>query len=156
MFSLKIYVSEICHQILIPNGRQSSILLAWCERCSFYKFGVIYRATFFISWLKPLLLKSRTRGPCRLWHQLEMHINSSPPSATYMRQRTGSLLVRVMAWCLFSAKPLPEQMLPYCHLGSRENISVKHESELHHFHSGNAIENLVCDTAAILSRGRWV
>ena len=39
--------------------------------------------------------------------------NSSPPSAAYMRQWTGSALVQVMACRLFGAKPLPEPMLTY-------------------------------------------
>ena len=61
--------------------------------------------------------------------------NSSPPSAAYMRQWTGSSLVQVMACRLFGAKPLPEPMLTYCQLDSWEHISVKFESEFYHFHS---------------------
>ena len=38
-------------------------------------------------------------------------VNSSPPSAIYMRQLTGSRLVQVMACRLFSAKPFPEPMM---------------------------------------------
>ena len=54
-----------------------------------------------------------------------MYVNSSPPSATYIRQWTRSALVQVMAYCLFNAKPLPEPMLAYCQLDSWELISVK-------------------------------
>ena len=43
-------------------------------------------------------------------------INSSPPSASYMRRWTGSALAQVMACPLFGAKPLPEPMLSYCQL----------------------------------------
>ena len=43
-------------------------------------------------------------------------INSSPPSAAYMRQCTGSSLFQVMACRLFSAKPLPEPTLIYSQL----------------------------------------
>ena len=43
-------------------------------------------------------------------------INSSPPSAAYMRQWTGSSLVQVMPCRLFGAKPLPEPKLTYCQL----------------------------------------
>ena len=39
-----------------------------------------------------------------------------------------------MACCLLAAKSLPEPMLAYCLLDSWEQISVKFESELHHFH----------------------
>ena len=39
--------------------------------------------------------------------------NSSPPSAAYMRQETGSALVQVMACRLFGTKPLSEPLLTY-------------------------------------------
>ena len=51
-------------------------------------------------------------------------VNSSPPSAAYMRQWTGSALVRVIACRLFGAKPLPEPMLTYCQLDPWEQTSV--------------------------------
>ena len=40
--------------------------------------------------------------------------NSSRPNAAYMRQKTGSTLVKVMTCRLFGAEPLPEPMLNYC------------------------------------------
>ena len=58
-----------------------------------------------------------------------MIVNSSPPCAAYMRQSTASSFVRVMACCLFGAKPLPEPVMAYC------QIWVKFESEFCHFHS---------------------
>ena len=66
-------------------------------------------------------------------------INSSPPSAAYMHQWTGSSLVQVMACHLFVAKPLPEPMLVYCLLHSLELISVKFEFEFYPFHSRQCI-----------------
>ena len=62
-------------------------------------------------------------------------LNSSPPSAAYMRRWTGLSLVQVMACRLLGAKPLPEPILAYCQLDSWEHISVKFESEFYHFHS---------------------
>ena len=44
------------------------------------------------------------------------NLNSSPPSAAYMRQWAQQALVQVMACRLFGAKPLPEPMLAYCQL----------------------------------------
>ena len=44
------------------------------------------------------------------------HFNSSPTSATYMRQWIGFALVQIMVWCLFSAKPLSKPMLVYCQM----------------------------------------
>ena len=41
-------------------------------------------------------------------------LNSSPPSAAYMHQWIGSVLVKIMACRLFDAKPLPEPILEYC------------------------------------------
>ena len=43
-------------------------------------------------------------------------INSSPPSAGYMRQWIGSALVKIMACHLFATKPLSKPMLRYCQL----------------------------------------
>ena len=61
-------------------------------------------------------------------------VNSSPFSAAYVHQWTGSVLLQVMAWRLFGAKPLPEPMLAYCQLVYWEQIAVKIESEFYHFH----------------------
>ena len=52
-------------------------------------------------------------------------VNSSPPSAAYMRQRIGLALVQIMACRLFGAKPLPEPMLAYCHLRLRTNTKLR-------------------------------
>ena len=43
-------------------------------------------------------------------------INSSPPSAAYMRQWMGSALVQIMACCLFGTNPSSKPMLDYCWL----------------------------------------
>ena len=48
-----------------------------------------------------------------------------PPSAVYMRQGTGSALIRVMASRLFGANPLPEPVLTYNQLDPWEQTSVK-------------------------------
>ena len=47
-----------------------------------------------------------------LWKVLQL--NSSPPSAAYMRQWIRPALVQIMACCLFGAKPLSKLMLEYC------------------------------------------
>ena len=66
-----------------------------------------------------VLIKVESRGQRGLfieWYTWQKHwhwsdINSSPPTAAYMRQQTGSALVQIMACCLFGAKPSPEPML---------------------------------------------
>ena len=68
-----------------------------------------------------------------------MSITSSPPSAAYMHQWTGSALVQVMACRLFGAKPLPEPMLVDCQLESWKQVSVKFGSEFYHFYSRKCI-----------------
>ena len=52
-------------------------------------------------------------------------INSSPPSAAYMRQWIGSALVQIMACRLFGTKPLSKPMLGYCLLDPWEQTSVQ-------------------------------
>ena len=66
-------------------------------------------------------------------------LNSSPPSAAYMRWSTGSSLVQAMACRLFCAKPLPEPMLLYCQLDSWEQVSGKFELKFYHFHTRKCI-----------------
>ena len=66
-------------------------------------------------------------------------VNSSPPSAAYMCQWTGSALVEIMACRLIGAKPLFQSMLKYCWLDHQEQTSVKFESKYKTFHSWKCI-----------------
>ena len=68
-------------------------------------------------------------------------VNASPPNAAYMRQCIGSVLIQIMACCLFGARPLPDPVLVYYHLDSLELISVKLKSEFYHFLSDKCISN---------------
>ena len=61
-----------------------------------------------------------------------------------------------MACRLFGAKPLSKSMLDYCLLDSKEQTSVKFNQNTKIFIHENAPEDIVCEMAAILSRGRWV
>ena len=70
---------------------------------------------------------------------IQSNFNSCPHSDEYMRRRTGSALVQVMACRLFGARPLTEPMLAYCQLDSWEQISVKFEKEFYNFHSRKCI-----------------
>ena len=83
-------------------------------------------------------------------------LNSSPPSGTYMRQGTGWALVPIMACRLFGTKPLSKPILGYCELDPYEQISVKFNQNTNIFIQENAFKNIVCETGAILSGGRWV
>ena len=59
-----------------------------------------------------------------------------------------------MAWRLFGAKPLSEPMLPYCQLDPKEHILEKFYSKF--FIQGNALENAICEMAAMLSQPQFV
>ena len=52
-------------------------------------------------------------------------VNSSPPSAAYMRQLIETALVQIMASRLFGGKPLSEPMLHFCQLDPSKQTSVK-------------------------------
>ena len=101
---------------------------------------------------------------CKSWfwdtaeHQMLISPVNSSPSGVYMHQLIGSALLQIMACRLFCAKPLSEPMLEYCHLnGTIRNTlqwNFNHNTKLV-IHK-NASENIVCEMAAILSRGRWV
>ena len=84
------------------------------------------------------------------------HINWSPPSAAYMRLRTGPALVQLMACCLFDAKSLPEPMMDYCQLDHCDTFRWNMNPNCSIFIHENAIENVVCEKAAFLFTKRWV
>ena len=56
-------------------------------------------------------------------------LDSTLPSASYMRRWTGSALVQVMAYRLFGAEPLPEPMLVFCQSDPWKQISLKTKAE---------------------------
>ena len=67
-----------------------------------------------------------------------------------MLWQTRPSMVQIMAWHLFSAKPLFEPMLAYCRLDPWQQISVKYQSKYNNFHIIKSIpENVVCKIAAI-------
>ena len=101
-----------------------------------------------MTWLDPVLCQYSVPRP--LW------VNSSPPSAAYMRQWTGPSLVQVMACRLFDAEPLPEQMLIYCQLDPWEQVSVKFNQNFCLSYKKMHFKMPSAKMAAILSRGRWV
>ena len=71
-------------------------------------------------------------------------VNSSSPSAAYMRHWTGSALVQIMACRLIGAKPLSESMLEYCQ--SKYNI----------FRSWKCISKCHLGNGGHFVQGRWV
>ena len=85
-------------------------------------------------------------------------IISSPPTAAYMRQWTGSALVQVMACHLFGPKPLPKPMLACCQLFALLGMNfsgiwiwiLSFSFKKMHLKMSSA------NMAAILSKGRWV
>ena len=68
-----------------------------------------------------------------------MEVNSSSPSATYMREWTGSVLVRIMACRLFVTKPLSKPMLACYQLDHKKQTSMEFQSKYIFFHSRNCI-----------------
>ena len=57
---------------------------------------------------------------------------------------------------LFSAKPLSEAMLAYCQSDAQEQTQVKLNQNFNIFIQENALGNVVCTMAAILSLPQWV
>ena len=86
---------------------------------------------------------------------LRIRVNSSPPSAAYIRQWIGSEMVQIMACRLFGTYSKP--MLSCCWLGPWAPTSMKFQSKYKTFHSRKKTsKSVVCEMAAILSRGGWV
>ena len=82
-----------------------------------------------------------------------LSINSSAPSTTYMRQWTKSALVQVMACHRFGANPLPEQCWLVANWILRNEFQWNMNPHAKLFIHENAFQNVVCEMAAILSRG---
>ena len=57
--------------------------------------------------------------------ELIYEVNSLRPGDALCGIEVGSSLVHVMACHLFSAKPLPEPLLIYCHVDTQEEISME-------------------------------
>ena len=86
-------------------------------------------------------------------HRTQNGFNSSPPSATYMCQWTGSAVLQIMTCHLFGAKPLSKQMLGYCNWTLRDKIQWNFNLNKKIFSDEKAFEYTICKMAAILSRG---
>ena len=82
-----------------------------------------------------------------------LSINSSAPSTTYMRQWTKSALVQVMACHRFGANPSPEQCWLVANWILRNEFQWNMNPHAKLFIHENAFQNVVCEMAAILSRG---
>ena len=83
-------------------------------------------------------------------------VNSSTCSAAYVRQWTGSLLLQIMACHLFGASHYLNQcwVIVNWTLKNKRQWNFNQNRKL--FIQENTYENIVCEMAAILSRGRWV
>ena len=110
------------------------------DKCHYVCFTLYGVAVFMVSLLQWQSCRAREEIP----HLLRSKINSTPTSAAFMRQWTGSSLVQVMACRLFGAKPLPEPVWIYCQLDSWEQVSVKFESEFDNFYSRKCIWKCPC------------
>ena len=59
-----------------------------------------------------------------------------------------------MACRLFGAKSLSEPVLPYCQLDHKKHLSMKFYLKLKIFILENALDNVMCEMAAIFSASR--
>ena len=88
-----------------------------------------------------------------------INVNSSPRSAAYVRRWIGSALLQIMVCRLFGTKPLSGQKFCYSQelspgpLVYRNKLQWNFNQNRKLFIHGNASEYIVCEMAAILSRG---
>ena len=73
-----------------------------------------------------------------------------------MRQWIGSALVQIMACRLFGAKSLSTPVLGHFNWTLTNKLQWHFNQNTKFFSQENASENIVCEMAAILFRGRWV
>ena len=86
-------------------------------------------------WCRSSIFNAESKSHTELVNKIRVYQKKSfSLSVAYMRQWTGSALVKAMACRLFGSKPLPEPMLANCQLDSSKQISAKFESEFYHFY----------------------
>ena len=73
-----------------------------------------------------------------------------------MRQWTGTALVQVMAWCRTGESHYLNQCWFIVNWTLRNKFQWKLIWNSNFFIQENAFENVICEMATILSRGRWV
>ena len=78
------------------------------------------------------------------------------PLVPHICQWIGSALIQIMACRLFGAKPLSKPELDYYQLDPMNKLQWSFSQKSNFFIQGNSFENVVCEIAAILSRGTWV
>ena len=83
-------------------------------------------------------------------------INSSPPSAAYMREWMGSALVQIMACAYWTPSHFLNQRWVIVNWILKNKFQWKFNQSAKHFVHENASDNIICEMAAILSMGRWV
>ena len=79
-------------------------------------------------------------------------LNSSPPSAAYMRRWSGSAFVQVMDFRLFGAMPLFEPKLVHCNWIISNKLQWNSNPNTKFVVHEVAIENVFCEMGAILYR----
>ena len=85
--------------------------------------------------------------------------NSYPPSAAYMRQWIGSVLIYIMACRLFGAKPLSKPVLGHCQWNFNQNTNLC----IHEIHliissakwSKHGQTCNICNTKFLIGPHRW-
>ena len=79
-------------------------------------------------------------------------VNSLGSSHSMWWRTFWSRLVQVMAWDLFSAKPLAQTILNYCPLNPREPTLMKFESKYKNGIEENTLATVDCKMVALLLR----
>ena len=134
-------LADRCHHMVSPGHNKWNMFTRW-------------------RWLTYLVHKtdyaySPFKNPRELTGE---RVNSFPPGAPYMCQWIGSALVHIMACHLFGTKPLSEpnkfnQYSVIVNWTPRNKLQWNFNQNTKLFIHKNASENIVCEMAAIFSRG---
>ena len=89
----------------------------------------------------------------QVWHCA--YLNSSPPSAAYMRQWIGSALVKIMACRLLGVSRYLNQCWVVVNWTFRNKLQWYFNQKSKLFIHENISENVVCEMAVILSIKLW-
>ena len=156
-FLWEVFWSKLCISWEINNFYTNLYILMYL-----YIVSIITLSVKYVAYLPMNIMKIYMWFIFFSWQFIEMSgvgwlsavLNSSP---SYMHQWIKSALVQIMACRLFSTKPFSKPMCwVIVNWTLRNKLQLNFNQNTKLFIHENASEDIICEMAAILSRGRWV
>ena len=133
--------------------KMASSWLGYCSRWVHKHIIKMQEHVRRMSFVIEIAVKYLDKSPCSCQSRCCCELFS--PWWRYMRQWTGSVLLKVMACRLLGAKPLPQPMLTHCQSDPLKQTSVKFESKYKTFDWWKCIWTYHLWNGDHFVQGRW-